>query len=636
MIFPTAQTKVPAIPKGTSWKKWEGDEEEITLAGLDLSKADMVVADFDTYKPEFKASREAKAFFEEVRKRCMFCQQTQSGGTHYFFRQPEGRKIKNSAPFPGVEIKAGGGYVCLYEEVQISHELSTFKQFHSCLPVFDFTDFKQNTRVAKSTPPKKLKKAGVSPTLTPRKEIGAISATLIAHKDAQRLSTIKKQEINGVDVTPPVPTGSKIPQKTPTEPGPGSNNKSIAQNMFRIAKSGNVDEAVEYFKLFFKNNEGRGAAFNLDAHLRDALNILFNNIKSTGKGKVEAEEENPDIYKITPFSSIQKKKPTGFYENFLLKNEFNFIYGANKLGKTQGMLFILNKALEGDDKCGILSTENDPEMMLGRLLQFMKWEDKFVHLNDALIKSFTMKGAKTGPDKIKVFLDRIRKLLTDNKLKVLLLDPLPRFFDWNAESPACMMLDGLRELSKQFSTTIIGIRNEGKNQSYESSAMYKGSSVIGDLSRQVIRAIKVHPKSAIGKERIKDADGKEVPAHEGKKCLILYTELSSLFKQQAFLFRLEVDKTQNLSYPILIREIDADMETVRYLADKRSGQSLGIKIALFVKEQGTVTLDDLCEEFEGQYERETIRRTADRHCDSVKEGGKIRVYIPFAPPPHPK
>ena len=611
-IFPVSQDKKPQVRYKQNWQHWEGDEDHILLAGLNLTKCDMLVVDFDTYKEDFKRSKEAQAFYRAVKAKALFMQKTQSGGEHYFFKQPEGKKIKNSSPFPGVDIKGIGGYICLYQAFfdPARDCIETFKKFHSLLPVFDFKDYNKITGEALSN----------------------------GEFKNQEL-VIKSEPIS------PGRTTSKIPPQKITEPGPGRNNKANAQNMFRAGQAGSVEQAKEHIKKLIQNNQGR-PDFDLDAHLKDALSVFKKSFIPQQESpavtprnrarKSKAETENKDIYKTVPFTKIVEKQPTALYADFLLENEFNFIYGANKIGKTQGILFLLSKALKKEDKCGILSTENDPQMMLKRLLNFMEWEDKFTHINDKLVKTFTMKEAKSGIDKIKVFLKRLRLLLTENKLKVLLIDPLPRFFDWNQESPACLMLDGLREVCKEFSTTILGIRNEGKCQTYETSAMYKGSSVIGDLSRQVVRAIKVHPRSALAKEKEKDEDGNDVDKNEGKKLLVLYTELSSLFKQSAYLFRLEVDHKKRLSYPILVKEMDDPIETVKYLCEAKSGQSLGIKIANFVRDKGTVTLDDLYEEFEFQYEKDNIRKTADRHCDSIKEAGKTKIYIPYQPLPHKK
>ena len=136
-IFPCQQNKKPAVPQKTSWQVWEGETKNITLAGLHCGKAGLVVFDFDIYKPEFKNSKEAQALYKKIKKLTPFKQTTQSGGEHYFFKQPEGQSIYNKKPCPGVEIRATGGYVCLYEMPFLSDaNIESFNDFYNLLPVF--------------------------------------------------------------------------------------------------------------------------------------------------------------------------------------------------------------------------------------------------------------------------------------------------------------------------------------------------------------------------------------------------------------------------------------------------------------------------------------------------------------------
>ena len=111
-IFPCKANKTPATLG--NWQDWEGNIDLIKLAGLDLKKADLLVIDFDFYKPEWNA--ESQKFYERVKKINQFVVKTQSGGEHYYFRQPENpeQKITNKFPLEGVEFKGVGGYVCLY------------------------------------------------------------------------------------------------------------------------------------------------------------------------------------------------------------------------------------------------------------------------------------------------------------------------------------------------------------------------------------------------------------------------------------------------------------------------------------------------------------------------------------------
>ena len=137
LIFPCGPSKKPAVPYGTSWRKWTGDIESIGLAGLDCGRAGIVVFDFDLYKPDFKNSPQSQTLYKKVKELSQFMQKTQSGGEHYFFKQPEGQKITNKAPLPGIETRGSGGYVCIYSLPFLPEAgIETFEDFYKLLPVW--------------------------------------------------------------------------------------------------------------------------------------------------------------------------------------------------------------------------------------------------------------------------------------------------------------------------------------------------------------------------------------------------------------------------------------------------------------------------------------------------------------------
>ena len=148
-IFPCYQDKSPKLKKGQSWKdvKFTLQEiEEIALAGLRCGiYSRLVVVDIDTYKEVFMKSEKSKAFRFYIRKHCHFWQKTQSGGEQYFFLMPEGVIIKSRNNFlPGVDIKAEGGYVCIYNNGPLSPEakVSSYEEFLSLLtPLSDLSSF---------------------------------------------------------------------------------------------------------------------------------------------------------------------------------------------------------------------------------------------------------------------------------------------------------------------------------------------------------------------------------------------------------------------------------------------------------------------------------------------------------------
>ena len=148
-IFPCFQDKSPKIKKGQSWLNFKAtakDLEEMALVGFRCGLISrVIVIDIDTYKEIFMKSEESKRFRFYMRKHCSFWQKTQSGGEQYFFLIPEGRVIKSKNAFlPGIDIKAEGGYVCLYNNGPIHPDsnISNYEEFLNLLtPIQDLSSF---------------------------------------------------------------------------------------------------------------------------------------------------------------------------------------------------------------------------------------------------------------------------------------------------------------------------------------------------------------------------------------------------------------------------------------------------------------------------------------------------------------
>lgn len=349
----------------------------------------------------------------------------------------------------------------------------------------------------------------------------------------------------------------------------------------------------------------------------------FNDHKDDPLEQAKLHSGNEDEAKMlihTPFTEIEPKKPVSFYEKTLLHHEFNFLYGAGKIGKTRGILFLIKKALENTkNKCAILSTENDSQYMLSPLFKNLKCSDCFISLNNKIIKQFIGQNT-TNIEKTDQFLFRLRTHLTLNReVNCLLIDPLPRFIDWNNETLATYMIDGLREIAGELKICIIGVRNEGKNRTYETSALYKGSSSIGDNTRQVLRGLKCHRKSTLGKE------------FKGEKAFVIYTELSSLYGESAHLFTLKIEKNgqHEIAVPVYKKQIMENIDTVKYFCSRESGQTLSNKIFHYLKhkpEKGC-TLEDLYNEFGDLHEEKVIRNTVYRNFDNAKVAGTTYVQL---------
>ena len=404
---------------------------------------------------------------------------------------------------------------------------------------------------------------------------------------------------------------------------------------------GNLDNVVQYCLKKYPKKEIRLCLDN-DKEKTHKTNIQdkrlitlcpekkgdFNDLQNDANERIKLIVPPNELYLFITesFKNIPREKPFSFYKQILLHYEFNFCYGASKIGKTRALIYCIWQALRPTQyQCAIISTENDKNKMFSPLFKNMECEKTFINVNDQIVKHFP-KPTLTGAEKINIFSDRLRKYLSINtNIACLLLDPLPRFFDWNQETLATTMIDNLRDIARTTQTCIIGVRNEGKNTSYETEHRYKGSSGITDHTRQSIRALKCHPKSELGKE-------------VGKfKSFVLYTELSSLYGEQAFLFKLKIEKDgeYTTAVPEEIRAIKNDTETIKYLCTRESGKKLSSKIFTFINKtpEKTTTLQDLYDEFGDIYSEQVIRNCVHANFIVTHIGGISIVELKTPSPP---
>ena len=333
--------------------------------------------------------------------------------------------------------------------------------------------------------------------------------------------------------------------------------------------------------------------------------------------KVSNDNFDPDLFIETQVKNVEPKKPIPFYEGILLHNEFNFCYGSQKVGKSRGLFYLINEGLKKFPKmqCGILSTDNDLHYMISAVLKKMKCSDKFVSLNPKLNTEFDSQKL-SGREKIEIYLQRIEKLLLDKPhILVLLIDPIPRIADWNNEQNASLLCTGLRDIAKRLKRCIIGVRNEGKNQKYETKDAYKGSSAFGDDPRQINRGLSCHRRSALGKKCGKN------------KAFIIYSELSSLFGYCGFLFKLEIE--DEIAIPRFVEKINYPKDIMKYLSSPESGKTLSNKIFHFIQNTATkgCTMDDIIEKFGEMHPRDTIEKTIYRNFDHKKISGTTYIQL---------
>ena len=122
-VFPCNPDKTPLTKNG--FHDASTDPEKIgawwtanphALIGMPTGEpSGLWVLDIDSYKPGVSEAF-AKIILENGELPKTKTQQTQHGGTHYFFKYRGKIKSRNGYLAKGIDVKAEGGYVCLYEE----------------------------------------------------------------------------------------------------------------------------------------------------------------------------------------------------------------------------------------------------------------------------------------------------------------------------------------------------------------------------------------------------------------------------------------------------------------------------------------------------------------------------------------
>lgn len=130
-IFPATNSKKPAV-KG-SWKTeasahpkkirdmWRSTKDD-TLIGLPCGENNIVVLDFDIYKPGSESGRkEFEELFGVDLSEHPYVVKSQRGGYHYYFRMPDDIRIPCAANWleiKGLDIRGEGGYIIAADEIR--------------------------------------------------------------------------------------------------------------------------------------------------------------------------------------------------------------------------------------------------------------------------------------------------------------------------------------------------------------------------------------------------------------------------------------------------------------------------------------------------------------------------------------
>ena len=220
---------------------------------------------------------------------------------------------------------------------------------------------------------------------------------------------------SGIDPGPQAP-----PQETGFRPAGGGNTGRSALDHFNKGKKDKnifqVRNAKDFMRFLLKQSD-----------------YIDNKKFMAEMEKVLLREKNKEdiMFETMPFTQVKYRAPIPFCRKILLDNEFNFMYGWPKIGKTRALLKLIidtleikNKDLKIEDqkKCAVLSTDNDREMVLKPLFAAMGCETKFLSVNDALGKYWPDLDTKRLPE----FLERVEIYIQKHpQVKCLLIDPLP-------------------------------------------------------------------------------------------------------------------------------------------------------------------------------------------------------------------
>lgn len=118
-IFPCSATKEPLTPNGFKdarpFNDWPVDTRCDYWGAPTGAVNGFVVVDVDKKGGGIETAANFKW-------ECEIRQTTQSGGYHLFYKVPEGLELRNRVRFlPGVDLRADGGYVIMYEDVNLTN-----------------------------------------------------------------------------------------------------------------------------------------------------------------------------------------------------------------------------------------------------------------------------------------------------------------------------------------------------------------------------------------------------------------------------------------------------------------------------------------------------------------------------------
>ena len=342
-------------------------------------------------------------------------------------------------------------------------------------------------------------------------------------------------------------------------------------------------------------------------------------VKSAKRTHFENLGKDEEEYIPHGVQEADYKVHTPLIDGLLLHYSFNMVGGPLKIGKSRALMALINYVLSLPEMKGkeavILSSENNKNMLIPLILALRdgKKVDNIKIIKSKVRKDFDAK--KFSTEKIAEMIERVRLLLSNHDFEILLIDPMPRFFNWNSEAHVTFLVEGLQEVAEDTKTCIIGVRNDGKSKEYDEAHRTKGSSALEDIVRLLLRAVPVHPDSEIGK------------VYEGKKTVILTSQfVNSLMQPKASVITLDITnfKGHDLALPLIMREI-TDKKMLQGLVascSKASGKSAWAVIYQYLMKHKIATFKEIQREHPFK-DYHTLYRAIER----AKETKKLLSHI---------
>ena len=282
-----------------------------------------------------------------------------------------------------------------------------------------------------------------------------------------------------------------------------------------------------------------------------------------------------EIKSFKPYSVQHTKhleSPVAFVDGLLLDCFYNQVGGPTKIGKSLGLYEIIIDKLRKINKRKtrhlrkglIISTENSDKFMLNHQIEAKEAHDFIDLIDTKIITKFEDEDRVS--QKIDKIIARLDYQLMTYKYKAMVIDPMPKFMDWNKEAQVSRFLEGLESLALKYECCIVGVRNDGKDETYGQVHRTKGTSAIEDTVRLLLRALPVHPKSIIGKK------------YPNNKSFILTSQYgnSLMSKPKAFVFIIETTVKCGAEIPIAIKKDEIEghlLSRLEFMTSLRSAKN---------------------------------------------------------------